>query len=67
MDCCFVASGRVDAYFETGVQDWDVAAGGLIVREAGGRTLDLRGHDGGPFVAAGPGLFEALATAVGAV
>lgn len=64
MDCCFVASGRVDAYFETGVQDWDIAAGGLIVREAGGITLDHR-PGGGPWVAAAPGLAEPLARAIG--
>ena len=63
LDCCFVASGRVDAYFEVGVQDWDIAAGGLLVREAGGRTIDRRG-DGGPFIAASPSVLSALAAAV---
>ena len=60
----FVASGRVDAYFESGGQDWDITAGGLIVREAGGVTLDHR-SDGGPYVAAAPGLLEPLAAAIG--
>jgi len=65
IDCCFVASGRVDAYFESGVQDWDIAAGGLIVREAGGITADRR-SDGGPYLAAAPGLADPLAAAIGA-
>lgn len=64
LDCCLVASGRVDGYFESGVQDWDIAAGGLIVREAGGRSLDHR-DVGGPFVAATPGVLRQLADALG--
>lgn len=48
VDLCFVGSGNVDAYFESGLHEWDVAAGGLIATEAGaiishheigGRTL----------------------------
>jgi myo-inositol-1(or 4)-monophosphatase len=35
VDLCFVASGRVDAYFERGLSPWDVAAGALIATEAG--------------------------------
>jgi myo-inositol-1(or 4)-monophosphatase len=36
LDLCYVAAGRFEAYFERGVKAWDVAAGHLIVREAGG-------------------------------
>lgn len=36
LDLCSVAAGRVDAYWEVGVQPWDVCAGTVIVREAGG-------------------------------
>ena len=36
LDLCYVASGRVDGYFEMGLKPWDCAAGDLIVREAGG-------------------------------
>jgi myo-inositol-1(or 4)-monophosphatase len=36
LDLCWVACGRLDAYFEEGIQPWDAAAGVLIVREAGG-------------------------------
>ena len=43
LDLCFVASGRLDAYAERGLNPWDHAAGGLIVREAGG---SVRGFDG---------------------
>ncbi|MFG2088180.1 MULTISPECIES: inositol monophosphatase family protein [unclassified Spirillospora] len=62
VDLCALAAGRVDAYYERGVQAWDIAAGGLIVREAGGRVEGLHGAPAGPelAVAAGPGTFEAL-------
>ncbi|KEG12774.1 myo-inositol-1(or 4)-monophosphatase 1 [Trypanosoma grayi] len=36
LDMCFVASGRAELYFEVGIQPWDIAAGAIIVREAGG-------------------------------
>ena len=36
LDLCYVASGALDAYYEEGTNPWDVAAGGLIVTEAGG-------------------------------
>src|SRR5580765_2834502 len=35
LDLCFVAAGRLDAYFEVGLNPWDHAAGGLVAREAG--------------------------------
>ncbi|ELT96191.1 hypothetical protein CAPTEDRAFT_166839 [Capitella teleta] len=40
---CHVACGRVDAFFESGMHVWDIAAGGLIVMEAGGVFLDTNG------------------------
>ena len=40
---CEVAAGHSDAYFEAGIHCWDIAAGALIVREAGGVVLDLLG------------------------
>lgn len=43
LDLAYVAAGRTDAYFEAGVQAWDIAAGVLLVREAGGRLCDFRG------------------------
>jgi myo-inositol-1(or 4)-monophosphatase len=61
-DLCSVAAGRVDAYYERGVHEWDVAAGGLIAREAG---AVMGGLDGRPAseamtIAADPALFAAL-------
>jgi myo-inositol-1(or 4)-monophosphatase len=43
LDLAYVACGRADGYFEAGVQPWDIAAGVLLVREAGGRVCDYRG------------------------
>ena len=43
LDLAYVACGRFDGYFEAGVQPWDIAAGVLLVREAGGRICDFRG------------------------
>jgi myo-inositol-1(or 4)-monophosphatase len=62
VDLCALAAGRVDAYYERGVQAWDIAAGALIVEEAGGRVGGLNGAAAGPelAVAGGPGVFEAL-------
>lgn len=45
LDLAFVASGRYDAYFETHLQPWDIAAGILMVKEAGGYVSDLDGKD----------------------
>jgi myo-inositol-1(or 4)-monophosphatase len=45
VDLCLVAAGRVDAFYEQGLQPWDYAAGALIAREAGAVVTDL---DGGP-------------------
>lgn len=42
---CLVASGCVEAYFEIGIHVWDVAAGSLIVSEAGGVLMDVDGKD----------------------
>jgi myo-inositol-1(or 4)-monophosphatase len=43
LDLCYVASGRLDGYYERGVHPWDVAAGALMVEEAGGRVTDYLG------------------------
>ena len=45
LDLAWVAAGRMDAYFEIGLHPWDVAAGALIVREAGGVVLDFDGTE----------------------
>ena len=46
LDLCYVAAGRFEAFWEQHLHPWDVAAGALIVDEAGGRVT---GMDGGPF------------------
>jgi myo-inositol-1(or 4)-monophosphatase len=63
IDLCYAAAGIVDAYFEDGLNSWDVAAGELIAREAGCRTGDFSGGPARPeqLLAAPPGLFERLA------
>ena len=45
LDLAWVAAGRMDGYFELGLKPWDVAAGALIVREAGGVVMDWDGQD----------------------
>ena len=42
LDLCYVASGRVDGYWETGLNPWDIAGGMLCVTEAGGSVVGLR-------------------------
>lgn len=43
LDLAYVACGRLDGYFEAGVKPWDIAAGVLLVREAGGRVCEYNG------------------------
>jgi myo-inositol-1(or 4)-monophosphatase len=45
LDLAWVAAGRYDGYWETGIKPWDIAAGMLIVREAGGYATDSEGQD----------------------
>jgi myo-inositol-1(or 4)-monophosphatase len=59
LDLAFVAAGRYDAFFEYGLHSWDVAAGLLLVREAGGMISDAAGQ---PYVLGGPSI---LATNAG--
>jgi len=67
LDLAFVAAGRLDGYFERGLQPWDHAAGALLVTEAGG-AITVTGapdeHGRTLVVAAGPGLFERLLAVV---
>jgi myo-inositol-1(or 4)-monophosphatase len=48
LDIAYVAAGRIDGYFEIGLKPWDMAAGCVLVREAGGRYCDFSGRDGMP-------------------
>ena len=58
LDLCAVACGRFDGFFEFNLKPWDIAAGALIVQEAGGIVTDMRGNEGwlesGDIVAAPP-------------
>ncbi|MBM3928357.1 MAG: inositol monophosphatase [Sphingomonadales bacterium] len=45
LDLAWVAAGRYDAFWESGLKPWDVAAGWLLVKEAGGFVTDFRGAD----------------------
>ncbi|AVY93381.1 MULTISPECIES: inositol monophosphatase family protein [Microvirgula] len=58
LDLCYVASGRVDGYWELNLKSWDIAAGSLIAQEAGAIVTDVFGEQGwlesGDVVAANP-------------
>jgi len=62
VDLCSVAAGRMDAFFERGLNYWDYAAGGLIAREAGAAVggLSGRAESTSMTIAAGPDLFRQL-------
>jgi myo-inositol-1(or 4)-monophosphatase len=64
LDLCYVACGRFDGYWEIDQSPWDIAAGGLIVEEAGGRMSDFRGAPfdiyGGETVASNKRLHERI-------
>ncbi|MEI5098045.1 inositol monophosphatase family protein [Streptomyces sp. PmtG] len=62
IDLCDVATGRLDAYYERGLNPWDFAAGDLVAREAGALTGGRPGEplSGELTVAGPPGLFEPL-------
>ncbi len=57
LNLCYVAAGRFDAYFARETKTWDVAAGWLLIREAGGIVTDINGGpchlDNPRFIAAG--------------
>jgi myo-inositol-1(or 4)-monophosphatase len=50
IDLCYIAAGRMDAFWERDLKPWDIAAGALIVAEAGGRITNM---DGQPFASRG--------------
>ena len=65
LDLCYVAAGRLDAYWETGLAPWDLAAGTLIVREAGGIVSGLDGSenflDAGHVLCGNPKIYAGIA------
>jgi myo-inositol-1(or 4)-monophosphatase len=64
LDLAYVASGRLDGFWEIGLNQWDIAAGVLLVQEAGGLVGDFVGGDEffktGNIVAGSPKVFKAL-------
>ena len=67
LDLAWVAAGRYEGFWELGLKPWDIAAGLLIVREAGGYTTDPHGDDpmeSGDVVAANPHMHAVLREAV---
>ncbi len=64
LDLAYVAAGRYDGYWELGLKPWDIAAGVLLVREAGGMVGDILGGENfmqtGNIVAGNPKVFKAL-------
>ncbi|KYQ71794.1 inositol monophosphatase family protein [Acinetobacter pragensis] len=68
LDLAYVAAGRLDGYFELGLKPWDIAAGELIVKEAGGTVVDARGGsdsmDNGQVIACSMKMLKPLMQAV---
>ncbi|MEM8562039.1 MAG: inositol monophosphatase family protein [Pseudomonadota bacterium] len=64
LDLAYVAAGRFDAFWEVGLGPWDVAAGALLIREAGGLVSDIDSSDNfiesGNIVAGNPKCFKAV-------
>jgi len=64
LDLAYVAAGRYDAFWEARLQPWDIAAGALLVSEAGGRVSDFNGNhrymQSGDIVAASPNVMAEL-------
>lgn len=69
LDLAYVAAGRFDGFWEMNLQSWDMAAGVLLVKEAGGMVSDFKGGnnylDSGNVVCASPKLFKPLLQIVG--
>ncbi|MDX1795817.1 MAG: inositol monophosphatase family protein [Hydrogenovibrio sp.] len=68
LDLAYVACGRVDGYWELNLKPWDIAAGALIVSEAGGIVTDMQGGDkyleSGSLIAANPKMLKAMAKVI---
>lgn len=64
LDLAYVAAGRYDAFWESGLSQWDMAAGALLIQEAGGLISDFKGgHDfleNGQVVTGNPKCFKAV-------
>ena len=68
LDLAYVAAGRIDGFWDFGLGPWDMAAGSLLITEAGGLVGDLEGNSGylasGNIVAANPKVFSQLIQAL---
>ena len=68
LDLAYVACGRLDAFWELGLAPWDMAAGALLIQEAGGLIADMTGEQDfmstGDVVAATPKIFPAVLEAM---
>jgi myo-inositol-1(or 4)-monophosphatase len=66
LDLAYTAAGRLDGFFEPALAPWDIAAGSLLVREAGGFVGDFEGGDtfleSGNIVAGNQKCFRAIVT-----
>lgn len=69
LDLAYVAAGRYDGFWEANLKPWDIAAGVLLVKEAGGLVSDFRGEGGylksGDVVAAPHAVYEKMLAIVG--
>ncbi|MFI4919162.1 MAG: inositol monophosphatase family protein [Legionellales bacterium] len=71
LDLAYVASARLDGFWELGLRPWDIAAGSLLIREAGGLISDIHGGDdflkSGDVVAGAPKVFKSLLQTIGSL
>ena len=69
LDLAYVAAGRLDGFWEIGLSPWDIAAGSLLITEAGGYVGDLEGNesymDSGNILAANPKIFVEMLKVIG--
>ena len=68
LDLAYVAAGRLDGFWEMGLKPWDIAAGALLIKEAGGLVTDFNGgetwYDSGDIVCSNPKLLKSLLPAI---
>ena len=68
LDLAYVAAGRLDGFWEFGLSKWDIAAGSLMIQEAGGIIDDMNGRqqflETGNVIAAPPKIFQAMAKTI---
>jgi len=69
LDLAYIACGRYDGFWEMGLRDWDIAAGTLLIKEAGGLITDFSGDTdvfkSGNIVAGTPRVHEKLSHIIG--